>query len=145
MSNEDKPRGEGRGGAGHGRKPELRSRGYKDGPAGAKGGKGEGRSRGFKNRPQGLAPKEPAPGPEPRAAVEADAERIAKYLARAGVASRRDAERMIEAGRVSVDGVKLDTPAFTVTGQEKILVDGNPIPEIESARGFGSITSRPGW
>ena len=41
-------------------------------------------------------------------------ERIAKRLARAGLCSRREAERWIEAGRVSVDGRKLDSPAFNV-------------------------------
>ena len=44
----------------------------------------------------------------------ADGERIAKVLARAGVASRRDAEKMIEAGRVAVNGAVLTTPAFKV-------------------------------
>lgn len=51
-------------------------------------------------------------------------ERIAKVMARAGVASRREAERMIEAGRVAVNGKKLDTPAFLVTAKDKITVDG---------------------
>jgi len=54
-------------------------------------------------------------------------DRIAKVLARAGVASRREAERMIEAGRVTVNGKKLETPAFTVTPADKIVVDGKPI------------------
>jgi 23S rRNA pseudouridine2605 synthase len=54
-------------------------------------------------------------------------ERIAKFLARAGVASRREVERMIEGGRVKVDGKTLDTPAFKVTGSEHIEVDGKRI------------------
>lgn len=54
-------------------------------------------------------------------------ERIAKYLARAGVASRREVERMIEAGRIKVDGKRLDSPAFKVTGKERIEVDGKPV------------------
>ncbi|NNC38562.1 MAG: rRNA pseudouridine synthase [Hyphomonadaceae bacterium] len=45
-------------------------------------------------------------------------------MARAGVASRREAERMIEAGRVAVNGKRLDTPAFLVTPKDKITVDG---------------------
>ena len=51
-------------------------------------------------------------------------ERIAKVLARAGVCSRRDAEKLIAEGRVSVDGRRLDTPAFNVSPQQKISVDG---------------------
>jgi len=54
-------------------------------------------------------------------------ERIAKFLSRAGIASRREAERMIEAGRVAVNGHKLTTPAFLVTGSEQIVVDGKPV------------------
>ena len=61
-------------------------------------------------------------------------ERIAKYLASAGVASRRDVEKMIAEGRVTVDGRKLDTPAFKVTGKEKILVDGQPVRRPEATR-----------
>jgi 23S rRNA pseudouridine2605 synthase len=64
----------------------------------------------------------------------ADGERIAKYLASAGVASRRDVERMIADGRVSVEGRKLDTAAFKVTGKEKILVDGLPIARPDATR-----------
>ncbi len=61
-------------------------------------------------------------------------ERIAKRLSRAGVASRRDAERMILEGRVSLNGKVLDTPAVTVTMRDKIVVDGHPIGEAEPAR-----------
>lgn len=64
----------------------------------------------------------------------ADGERIAKYLASAGVASRREVERMIADGRVTVDGRVLDTPAFKVTGTEKILVDGNPVARPDATR-----------
>ncbi len=61
-------------------------------------------------------------------------DRIAKVLARAAVASRREAERMIEAGRVSVDGKVLTSPALNIVGNERILVDGKPIAEAEPAR-----------
>ncbi|MFO1161927.1 MAG: pseudouridine synthase [Reyranellaceae bacterium] len=61
-------------------------------------------------------------------------ERIAKRLARAGLCSRRDAERWIAAGRVRVDGKVLDTPAFTVTDRNVIEVDGRKLPEAERAR-----------
>jgi 23S rRNA pseudouridine2605 synthase len=61
-------------------------------------------------------------------------ERIAKRLARAGVASRRDAERMIAAGRVRLNGKPLDTPAVTVTDADRIEVDGKPLAAPEPPR-----------
>ena len=61
-------------------------------------------------------------------------DRIAKVLARAGVASRREAERMIEAGRIAVNGKTIDSPALNVTGRDRILVDGKPLAEPEPAR-----------
>jgi len=64
----------------------------------------------------------------------ADGERIAKVLARAGVCSRRDAERLIAEGRVAVDGHKLETPAFKVKPGAKISVDGKPVAAPERAR-----------
>lgn len=65
-----------------------------------------------------------------------DAERIAKVIARAGLCSRRDAERWILDGRVSVNGKTLDSPAFTVVPQDRILVDGKPLPVSEATRLF---------
>lgn len=61
-------------------------------------------------------------------------ERIAKVLSRAGVASRRDAERMIEAGRVSVNGKKIASPALNVTQADRITVDGKPVGPPEPPR-----------
>jgi len=61
-------------------------------------------------------------------------DRIAKVLARAGVASRREAERMIEAGRVSVNGKKIDSPALNVTDSDQITVDGKQVSEPEPPR-----------
>ncbi len=61
-------------------------------------------------------------------------DRIAKVLARAGVASRREAERMIEAGRVGVNGKVIDSPALNVTPKDRITVDGKPLPEAEAPR-----------
>src|SRR5690606_1505299 len=58
-------------------------------------------------------------------------ERIAKRLARAGVASRREAEGMIAAGRVTVNGRRLSSPAFNVRESDRIEVDGVPIPAVE--------------
>jgi 23S rRNA pseudouridine2605 synthase len=63
-----------------------------------------------------------------------DGERIAKVLARAGVASRRGAEAIIEAKRVAVDGKLLDSPAFNVKPGQVITVDGKPIAAAEPTR-----------
>ena len=60
--------------------------------------------------------------------------RIAKAIARAGLCSRRDAERWIEEGRVVVDGKTLTSPALVVTGNEKILVDGKALPQADGVR-----------
>src|SRR5689334_10008154 len=54
--------------------------------------------------------------------------RLAKYLAARGVASRRSAERLIQAGRVSVNGATVTDPACSVTGGEAIAVDGCSVP-----------------
>ena len=61
-------------------------------------------------------------------------ERIARRLARAGVASRRVAETMIAAGRVAVNGKVIDTPALTVTAADRVAVDGKPLAAPEPAR-----------
>lgn len=61
-------------------------------------------------------------------------DRIAKVLARAGVASRREAERMIEAGLVAVNGKTINSPALNVTDRDRITVEGKPIAAPEPAR-----------
>ncbi|MCJ2070318.1 pseudouridine synthase [Methylobacterium sp. J-030] len=61
-------------------------------------------------------------------------ERIAKAMARAGVASRREAETMILAGRVSVNGETLTSPARNITDDDRILIDGEPMPSRERSR-----------
>lgn len=61
-------------------------------------------------------------------------ERIAKVIARAGVCSRRDAEKMIAEGRVALGGRTVATPATLVSAGEIISIDGKPIPEKESTR-----------
>jgi 23S rRNA pseudouridine2605 synthase len=63
-------------------------------------------------------------------------ERIAKRIARAGVCSRRDAERLIAAGRVAVDGAVLSSPAVTVTDANVVTIDGAPLPATGQARLF---------
>jgi 23S rRNA pseudouridine2605 synthase len=63
-------------------------------------------------------------------------ERIAKLLSRVGVASRREAERMIEAGRVAVNGTVLTTPATLVGEADTVAVDGRPIAAKQHTRLF---------
>jgi len=78
--------------------------------------------------PEGVSP-EAVAAPDP-----GEPERIARRIARAGLCSRRDAERWIAAGRVSVDGTVLTTPAVTVTAANLVMVDGKPLAEPERAR-----------
>lgn len=61
-------------------------------------------------------------------------ERIAKRLARAGVCSRRDAEKLIAEGRVRVNGKTLSSPALNVTGNDRIEVDGKPLQKQQDTR-----------
>lgn len=68
--------------------------------------------------------------------AEEGGERIAKRLARVGIASRRDAEDLIAAGRVRVNGKVLASPAVNVTIEDKIELDGEPLPPIERTRLF---------
>ncbi len=65
-----------------------------------------------------------------------DGERIAKVMARAGLCSRRDAETWIAAGRVSVNGKLIASPALNVTKHDRIVVDGKPLPGRERTRLF---------
>ena len=61
-------------------------------------------------------------------------DRIAKVLSRAGIASRREAERMIEAGRVSVNGKTIISPALNVSPDDRIVVDGKSVGEPDPPR-----------
>jgi 23S rRNA pseudouridine2605 synthase len=72
----------------------------------------------------------------PPAAREAGPQRIAKLLARAGVASRREIERMIADGRIALNGQVLETPATLLASLEGITVDGKPIRAAETTRLF---------
>jgi len=69
-------------------------------------------------------------------ALGQDGERIAKALARAGVASRREVERLIEAGRVTLNGVVLTTPAVKVGPGDILTVDGEVVGGAEPTRVF---------
>jgi 23S rRNA pseudouridine2605 synthase len=83
-------------------------------------------------RPRGEETAAPAPAILPSLAQEP--ERIAKVMARAGVASRRDSEAMIAEGRVSVNGKLLESPARDVGPGDVVLVDGEPLPARERTR-----------
>jgi 23S rRNA pseudouridine2605 synthase len=61
-------------------------------------------------------------------------ERIAKVLSRRGIASRREAERLIETGEVVVNGRVITSPALNVTDRDRITVSGQPLPDKEPAR-----------
>ncbi|NCO87975.1 MAG: pseudouridine synthase [Rhodobacterales bacterium] len=61
-------------------------------------------------------------------------ERIAKVLARAGIASRRDAERLIAEGRVRVNGKPIDSPALNISGSDRVSVDGKALAAPEPPR-----------
>jgi 23S rRNA pseudouridine2605 synthase len=63
-------------------------------------------------------------------------QRIAKLLARAGIASRREVERMIAEGRIAVGGVKVEKPATLLTSLHGVTVDGKPVSEPAPARLF---------
>ena len=60
--------------------------------------------------------------------------RVARAIARSGLCSRRDAEGWIAAGRVCVNGERLDSPARTVGPDDRVTVDGNPLPEPQPVR-----------
>ncbi|UWU91807.1 pseudouridine synthase [Bradyrhizobium sp. CB1015] len=84
------------------------------------------RDRDFEGRPR----RDDAPKPKKAG------ERIAKVLARAGLASRRDAEEMVTQGRVTVNGRVINSPALDVTKNDVVMVDGKPLPERERTRLF---------
>src|SRR5215470_12992868 len=63
-----------------------------------------------------------------------DAWRIARVIARAGLASRREAEAWIAAGRVAVNGTVITSPALNITAADQIVVDGKPLPARERTR-----------
>jgi 23S rRNA pseudouridine2605 synthase len=75
---------------------------------------------------------------QPKGAPSADrsGERIAKLLARAGIASRREVERMIGEGRIALNGTVLDTPATILPNLAGVTVDGKPVAAAEAPRLF---------
>lgn len=77
-----------------------------------------------------------APPPEPALGESRAGDRIAKLLARAGIASRREIERMIAEGRIAINGQLVETPATVLTSLHGVTVDGNPVKEPSPARLF---------
>jgi 23S rRNA pseudouridine2605 synthase len=76
------------------------------------------------------------PTAPPRSTDRPEGDRIAKLLARAGVASRREIERMIAEGRVALDGTVIETPATILPNLKGVTVDGNPVAATEPTRLF---------
>lgn len=76
------------------------------------------------------------PKAPPPSADRPDGDRIAKLLARAGIASRREIERMIADGRVAIDGKPVDTPATFLTDLKGVTVDDKPVAAPEPTRLF---------
>jgi 23S rRNA pseudouridine2605 synthase len=83
-------------------------------------------------RERNLEEKRPPPPPRPGKSGE----RIAKVLARAGLASRREAEEWVVQGRITVNGRVINSPALDITVNDVITVDGNPLPPRERTRLF---------
>jgi len=95
------------------------------------------------SRPKGAGQGRPAPNAARRPAAAplrvsaepaVEVERVARALARAGVSSRRDAEKLIEAGRVAINGQVLTSPAVNVGPGDIVTLDGAPIAEPEPVR-----------
>ena len=84
------------------------------------------------NRPRGERRSVPATPPKP----DGGSQRIAKLLARAGVASRREIERMIAEGRIALHGEKLTTPATVLENLTGVTVDGKPVRAAAETRLF---------
>lgn len=89
-----------------------------------------GKKAGVRVRPRGAAGR----SKETPAPSIAEPMRIAKAMARAGLCSRREAERWIADGRVSVNGQVLKTPAVEIKPRDRVLVDGQPLPVAEPSQ-----------
>ena len=85
-------------------------------------------------RPKVSVPRPARPKPAAKPEKTTEGERIAKTLSRAGIASRREAERLIEAGEVQVNGKTITSAALNVTATDRITVSGQPVGAPEPAR-----------
>jgi 23S rRNA pseudouridine2605 synthase len=86
----------------------------------------------YRERKPDFDKRAPREAPKPKKSGE----RVAKVLARAGLASRRDAEEMVTQGRVAVNGRIINSPALDVTSNDVVTVDGMPLPARERTRLF---------
>lgn len=130
------PRGQ-RPGGGKPQKPDrpARKEPRRDGkPAAARADRSRGDDRPRQPRPPRQRPPRRKPERVPEGGAPTEPMRIAKAIARAGLCSRREAERWIAEGRVEVNGKVLGSPAVEVGPRDKIVVDGQPLPEAEGAR-----------
>ncbi|MBO9726017.1 MAG: pseudouridine synthase [Novosphingobium sp.] len=89
-----------------------------------------------RRKPPRAAPQAAAPTPKTPGMPVREGERIAKLLARAGVASRREVERLIIEGRVKLGDDVIETPSTVLTSLRGITVDGNPVQDAEETRLF---------
>lgn len=105
------------------KKPRPRQDDRKDGPR-----------KPFSKGPRDGGPKGAGKGGPKVEEAPKRSERIAKAMARAGIASRREVERLIGLGKVAVNGKILDTPATLVTREDVITVDGKPVGAAQATR-----------
>ncbi|TCM21548.1 23S rRNA pseudouridine2605 synthase [Novosphingobium sp. PhB165] len=87
-------------------------------------------------RPVSAAPRAAAPTAKTPGMPVREGERIAKLLARAGIASRREAERLIIEGRVKLGDEVIETPSTVLANLRGVTVDGNPVKDAEETRLF---------
>ena len=92
--------------------------------------------RDVSQKPTSKNPSSASAGAPQRTGSGREPQRIAKLLARAGIASRREIERMIEARRIAIDGVAIETPATLLTSLHGVTVDGKPVNAPAPARLF---------
>src|SRR5262249_19600422 len=93
-----------------------------------------GKLRGKRGKRQVVRKDPKSGGRRPPLPRQQQAMRIAKAMAHAGLCSRRDAEAWIAAGRVSVNGKVLTTPVHVISPEDKIMVDGEPLPATQAPR-----------
>ena len=84
------------------------------------------------------------PRAEREEAGDAGPQRIAKAIAHAGLCSRREAEQWITAGRVTVNGAAIASPALLVTTADRITVDAKPLPDSQQRRRLWRYHKPPG-